>query len=97
MTEVGVHEAKSTLSELLRGVATGEQITITRSGEPVATLVPVPRRPDRVLGRDTGLFEIPDDFDDRSPRSSSGPSRADEAAPGHPGVAVDATLSTGCS
>ena len=67
MTEVGVHEAKSTLSELLRRVATGEQVTITRSGEPVAMLVPIPRRPDRVLGRDAGLFEVPDDFNEPLP------------------------------
>lgn len=59
-----MHEAKSTLSELLRRVAAGEQVTITRSGEPVAMLVPVPRRADRVLGQDKGLFTIPDDFDE---------------------------------
>jgi prevent-host-death family protein len=63
MIEVGVHEAKTTLSELLRRVATGEEVTITSSGEPVAMLVPVPRRGPRVFGRDRGLFEVPDDFD----------------------------------
>jgi prevent-host-death family protein len=63
MVEVGVHEAKSTLSELLRRVAAGEEVTITRGGEPVARLVPVQRRSPRVLGRDEGLFEVPDDFD----------------------------------
>jgi prevent-host-death family protein len=63
MVEVGVHEAKSTLSELLRRVAAGEEVTITRSGEPVAMIVPIPRRPNRVLGRDAGLFEVPEDFD----------------------------------
>lgn len=63
MLEVGVHEAKSTLSELLRRVAAGEEVTITRSGEPVAMIVPIQRRPNRVLGRDAGLFEVPEDFD----------------------------------
>lgn len=63
MLEVGVHEAKSTLSELLRRVAAGEEVTITRSGEPVAMIVPVQRRPNRVLGQDAGLFEVPEDFD----------------------------------
>jgi len=63
MAEVGVHEAKTTLSELLRRVATGEEITITSNGEPVARLVPAPRRGPRTFGRDRGLFEIPDDFD----------------------------------
>lgn len=63
MIEVGVHEAKTTLSELLRKVAAGEEVTITRSGEAVARLVPVQRAGPRVLGRDRGLFEVPDDFD----------------------------------
>lgn len=63
MITVGVHEAKTTLSELLRRVASGDEVTIVRSGTPVARIVPVPRRDERVLGRDRGLFEIPDDFD----------------------------------
>jgi prevent-host-death family protein len=63
VTEVGVHEAKSTLSELLRRVAAGEEVVITRSGEPVAKLVPIPRRANRTFGMDRGLYDIPDDFD----------------------------------
>jgi prevent-host-death family protein len=63
MVEVGVHEAKTNLSDLLRRVATGEEVTITRNGEPVAKLVPVPRRGPRTFGRDRGLFDVPDDFD----------------------------------
>lgn len=63
MIEVGVHEAKTTLSELLRRVAAGEEVTITRSGEPVARIIPAQRRQPRVLGRDRGAFEVPDDFD----------------------------------
>ena len=60
--QVGVHGAKTTLSALLRRVAAGEEITITSSGQPIARLVPVQRGPERVFGRDEGLFEIPDDF-----------------------------------
>lgn len=63
MVTVGVHEAKTTLSELLRRVAAGEEVTITRGGEPVAMIIPVQRREPRVLGRDRGLFEVPEDFD----------------------------------
>jgi len=63
MVEVGVHEAKSTLSELLRRVAAGEEVTITRGGEPVARLVPVQRRRRRTFGADRGVFEVPQDFD----------------------------------
>ncbi|MGH3824679.1 MAG: type II toxin-antitoxin system Phd/YefM family antitoxin [Pseudonocardiaceae bacterium] len=67
MASVGVHEAKTTLSQLLRRVAAGEEITITRGGDPVARLVPVQRQPPRVLGQDRGLFEVPDDFNSPLP------------------------------
>ncbi|MGQ0576161.1 MAG: type II toxin-antitoxin system Phd/YefM family antitoxin [Pseudonocardia sp.] len=67
MAEVGVHEAKTTLSALLRRVAAGEEITITSNGEPVARLVPAPRRGPRTLGRDRGLFTVPADFNDPLP------------------------------
>lgn len=60
---VGVHEAKTRFSELLRIVATGEEIQILRGGTPVARLVP-----ERPIGRrqfflDEGAFVVPDDFD----------------------------------
>lgn len=63
MAEVGVHEAKTHLSRLLRRVAAGEEIVIARGGRPVARLVPVRRPRRRALGRDRGLFEVPEDFD----------------------------------
>jgi prevent-host-death family protein len=65
--EVGVHEAKTNLSRLLRRVAAGEEVTITRGGEPVARLVPAGKRKQRVLGRDAGRLRIADDFDDPLP------------------------------
>jgi prevent-host-death family protein len=40
--EVSVADAKNRLSELLRSVAEGEPIVITRNGKPVAQLVPPP-------------------------------------------------------
>jgi prevent-host-death family protein len=40
MAKVGAFEAKTRLSSLLDRVASGEEITITRHGEPVAVLVP---------------------------------------------------------
>jgi prevent-host-death family protein len=61
--QVGVHEAKTKLSALLRRVAAGEEIVIARGGKPIARLVPVKRRGRRAIGRDEGLFEVPADFD----------------------------------
>ncbi len=63
MVEVGVHEAKTHLSQLLRRVTAGEEIVIAKGGKPIARLVPVERPKRRELGRDRGLFEIPQDFD----------------------------------
>ncbi|MEP7379529.1 MAG: type II toxin-antitoxin system Phd/YefM family antitoxin [Chloroflexota bacterium] len=67
MTEVGVHEAKTHLSRLLRRVAAGEEIVITSGGKPAARLVPFNAGKAREFGSDRGLFEVPDDFDDPLP------------------------------
>jgi prevent-host-death family protein len=63
MTEVNIHEAKTHLSRLLLRVADGEEIVIARAGKPVARLVPIEPKPQRVIGQDDGLFEVPEDFD----------------------------------
>jgi prevent-host-death family protein len=63
MTEVGVHEAKTHLSRLLRRVAMGEEIVIARGGRPVARLVPIEGPVRRELGRDRGVVRIAEDFD----------------------------------
>ena len=60
---VGVHEAKTHLSELLRLVAAGGEVEIVRNREPVARLVPVARGASREFGVDEGVFTVPDDFD----------------------------------
>ena len=63
MREVGVHEAKTHLSKLLREVEAGSEIVIRRGGKPVARIVPVPATAARVLGSDRGVLVVPDDFD----------------------------------
>ena len=64
MVQVNVHEAKTHLSRLLARVAGGEEVLISKSGKPVARLIPY-RTPDlpRVPGLDRGLFVVPQDFD----------------------------------
>ena len=42
--KVNVHEAKSQLSHLLELVEEGEHVVIARHGQPVAELVPAPRK-----------------------------------------------------
>ena len=62
MRTVTTTEAKTTLNALLIEVGTGETITITSRGRPVAVLsqaTPTPRK----FGQFAGLITIPDDFD----------------------------------
>lgn len=52
-TTVGSYEAKTHLPQLLRRVAGGEKITITKHGVPVAELVPPGTTPQRLEIRET--------------------------------------------
>lgn len=56
MAEVKAHEAKTHLSRLLLNGTGGEKIVVVK-------LLPAELRPQRVIGQDDGLFEVPDDFD----------------------------------
>ncbi len=67
MTTVGVHEAKTTLSSLLRRVANGEEVIITNDGRPAARLVPIAPDDRRRIGLFAGQFTVPDDFDETPP------------------------------
>ncbi len=66
MSVVGVGEAKTHLSRLLREVAAGEEVVIERDGTPVARLVAIHPRT-REFGFDRGNVWIADDFDDPLP------------------------------
>jgi prevent-host-death family protein len=64
MNKVNTHEAKTSLSRMLRRVAAGEEITISNRGVPVARLIPIPaEETTRKLGVFRGQMAIPDDFD----------------------------------
>lgn len=63
MTEVGVHEAKTQMSALLRRVEAGEEIIILRGREPIAKLVPIKRGDSPEFGKYRGQFPVPEDFD----------------------------------
>jgi len=66
---VNMHEAKSTLSRLVKELGTGEsvEIVIAVANKPAARLVPYEPAGKRVLGIDEGLFAVPDDFDAPDP------------------------------
>ncbi len=62
-TSVGVHEAKTQRSKLLREVAAGAEVVITRRGVPAARLVGAPPRTGRRFGSARGMFTVPGDVD----------------------------------
>ena len=63
MRRVGMHEAKTNLSKLVREAEAGAEIVVLRGGVPVARIVPYALPTHRQLGFDRGALEIPDDFD----------------------------------
>jgi prevent-host-death family protein len=68
MTKVNIYDAKTHFSQLLVRVEAGEEIVIARAGRPIARLSPIGTpEPSRVFGRDAGLFDVPDDFDEPLP------------------------------
>ncbi|MFT4228832.1 MAG: type II toxin-antitoxin system Phd/YefM family antitoxin [Microbacterium sp.] len=68
VTVVGVHEAKTNLSRLLRLVESGAEVQIRRGDTPVARLLPVEKTPPkRRLGSLQGRIWMSDDFDEPMP------------------------------
>jgi prevent-host-death family protein len=61
-----MHEAKTTLSQLVERAEAGEEIVIARNGTPVVRLVPIAAKSARasVYGALRGRIELADDFDE---------------------------------
>ena len=67
--EVNLHKARTHLSKLLARGAMGEEIVSTKSGRPVARLVPVERSRARFKFKSAkGEFVVPDGFNDPLPK-----------------------------
>jgi prevent-host-death family protein len=66
MAQIGMHEAKTKLSQLVERASAGEDIVIARNGKPVARLVPVAPTNSfaGVRGALRGQIHIADDFDE---------------------------------
>lgn len=61
--EINIHEAKTHFSKLLRRVAAGEEVIISKAGKAVAKIVPMTAVSRRRFGLDRDVFAVPDDFD----------------------------------
>jgi prevent-host-death family protein len=66
MAQVGMHEAKTKLSQLVARAEAGEDIVIARNGKPVARLLPVaPKNSlEAVRGALRGQIHLREDFDE---------------------------------
>lgn len=64
-----MHEAKTTLSQLVEQAEQGEEILLARAGEPVARIVALRSSARRVLGQWKGRVRMADDFDAPLPAS----------------------------
>ncbi|MFE2287921.1 type II toxin-antitoxin system Phd/YefM family antitoxin [Streptomyces sp. NPDC059443] len=63
--QYNVHEAKTNFSKILEAVATGEEVIISKAGEPVAKVIPLPGKVRRTdYGSLRGQVEIAEDFDE---------------------------------
>ena len=73
MTQVGMHEAKTKLSQLVERAESGEEIIIARRGTPVVRLIPVARTSSMadVRGALRGEVRIAPDFDELPPELTS--------------------------
>jgi prevent-host-death family protein len=60
---VNMHEAKTTLSQLVSEVEGGAEVVLARDGKPVARLVPVQAAKKRKLGAWKGKVRMARDFD----------------------------------
>ncbi|MBV9027051.1 MAG: type II toxin-antitoxin system Phd/YefM family antitoxin [Candidatus Eremiobacteraeota bacterium] len=63
MKRASVGEAKAHFSALIKRAEAGEEIVVTRSGVPVARIVPPMAAKERSFANDEGLGFVADDFD----------------------------------
>ena len=66
MLHANIYEAKTNLSKLIAQVEAGDEVVLSRSGKPVARIVPwtEPAQTSRKLGALAGkIFEAPDAWD----------------------------------
>lgn len=48
MAEVTIRDLRNKGAQVIRQVQSGEHLTVTRDGDPVAQVIPLPRRPVRI-------------------------------------------------
>ena len=67
MKRVSVAEAKAHFSALIKRAEAGEELVVTRSGIPVARIMPGRAAKERSFANDEGLGFVADDFNEPLP------------------------------
>jgi prevent-host-death family protein len=68
--KVNIHEAKTHFSRILARVGNGEEVIISKSGKPIARLVPIGEKlTQRAPGSAKGKVVLKKDFDAPLPKS----------------------------
>ncbi len=68
MKVVNIHQAKTTLSQLLESAIAGEEVIISKAGKPLARLIPYrSEQTPRIPGYWNGKVKMADDFDEPLP------------------------------
>ncbi|MFI8370465.1 type II toxin-antitoxin system Phd/YefM family antitoxin [Streptomyces sp. NPDC085466] len=63
--QYNVHDAKTHFSKILEAVATGQEVIISKAGEPVAKVIPLAGKVHRTdFGSLRGRITVADDFDE---------------------------------
>jgi prevent-host-death family protein len=64
MKIVNIHQAKTTLSQLLESALAGEDVIISKAGKPLARIIPYqPEKKPRIPGYWKDRVKMADDFD----------------------------------
>jgi prevent-host-death family protein len=61
---VDLRDLEGKLARLVEEAARGEEVVITRDGEPVAQIIPIERKKPREFGSGKGMFTLAPDFDE---------------------------------
>jgi len=64
MQNIDINQAKKSLPELIEKTISGDEIIITKGGQPIAKIVGISKqKKQRQFGTAKGLIKISDDFD----------------------------------